>query len=350
MKYLDKLLSEKRYDLYYYTKLLYDGDIPEFIEKYLDLPMFQALKGKGQFCGVDYSKIYNPRCNYTRLDHSINCAGIIWQLTKDKRKTICALCHDLGTPCFAHTIDFLLKDYLNQNSAEKDIKNYLKASKEFLSYLKLDNIALEEVNNPSNYSLVDIERPGVCVDRLEGIIHTAYIWINNYGLEKVRQVINDLTIGTNADAKEEIGFKSLDIAKLFFEMMVSYAYALQSWEDRYSMQFIADLLDVAINDGKIKLEDLYTMNEIDVVRLLSEYQVWQNFLETEKIETTDILPETYYVSVEAKKRYAIPLVATNTGFKRLTDIDSESKIKLEEFFSSKLPRYAYSRKIRKIGN
>lgn len=354
MKYLEQLKKEANFDLYAYTKLCFNGEIPDFLEKYLTLPMFQTLKGKGQFCGVENTKLFNLRTKYNRLDHSMNCAGMIWRLTENKKRTLCALCHDLKTVSFAHTIDFLLKDSINQNSAESlmDIKKILESSQKFQEYLQEDGISLkelEEILDPESDSLVDIERPSLCVDRLEGILSANYIWLNICTLKEVRKIINDLTICKNEQGKEEIGFKSLEASKLFFSMMLSYAYALQSKEDKYSMQFIADLLEIAIKDGLLKLEELYTIDEEQIVMLLKDnYEIWQEFTSLAKIESSDVCPKGYYVEIETKKRYAIPLVKGERQNIRLTDIDVESNDKFQEFLKFREKKYLFSDKIKML--
>ncbi len=351
MKYLDKLKCEGKMDLYAYTKVCFNGEIPDFLEKYLTLSMFQTLEGKGQFCGVDNTKLFNPRCKYNRLDHSINCAGIIWRLTKNKKRTICALCHDLSTLSFAHTIDFLLKDALNQNSAEAliDIRKILENSQKFQEYLEQDGVGLEDILYSENDSLIDIERPNLCVDRLEGIIHTNYIWLNICNIDEVSKIINDLAICKNGQDKEEIGFKTLEASKLFFKMMLSYAYVLQSKEDKFSMQFIADLLEIAIKDGVLKLEDLYILKEEEIVTLLKEnYSIWQEFTSLDKVESSDSKPDRYFVMVDAKKRYAIPLVKAGDKDLRISDIDTECNSKLQEFMGFREKKHMFSDKIKML--
>lgn len=354
MKYLEKLKRDGKLDLYAYTKACFNGEIPDFLEKYLTLPMFQTLEGKGQFCGVENTKLFHPRCKYNRLDHSMNCAGIIWRLTQDKKRTLCALCHDLSTVSFAHTIDFLLKDTMNQNSAESliDMKKILQESVKFQEYLEEDGIALEELEdivNPESDSLVDIERPGLCVDRLEGIISTNYIWLNICSLDEVRRAVNNLTICKNNQGKEEIGFKDLDQGKLFFNRILFYAYALQSKEDKYSMQFIADLLEIAMKDGLLKIEDLYTLEEEQIVVLLKDnYEIWKEFTSLDKIESSNLCPNGYYVETGVKKRYAIPLVKIGNESVRITDIDTECNDKLQEFLKFREKKYLFNDKIKML--
>lgn len=349
MKYLDKLADNQV--LYEYTKAFFDGDIPDFLEKYLTLPMFQTLEGKGQFCGVENTNLFHPKSKYNRLDHSMNCAGIIWHLTKDKKRTIKALCHDLSTVSFAHTIDFLLKDSINQNAAESliDRRKILNSSKEFLSYLKEDGLTLEDIYFLEQDSLIDLPRPGLCVDRLEGIMHINYIWLNTCSLEDIKTILNDLRVLTNEQGKEEIGFKTLEVGKLFFELMLNYAYCMQSKEDKYSMQFIADLLSIAIKDGLLTLSDLYTLKEEKIVSILqNNYEVWQTFEKIDYVKSSNICPSGYYVVVDAKKRYAIPLVQIGTKTRRITDVAVLCSDKLEQFWKFKEQKYLFHDKIRML--
>lgn len=351
MKYLDKLQKEDKQILYEYTKACFNGNIPDFLEKYLTLPMFQTLKGKGQFCGVENTNLFHPKSKYNRLDHSVNCAGIIWHLTKDKKRTIKALCHDLSTVSFAHTIDFLLKDSINQNAAESliDRRKILNSSKEFLSYLKEDGLTLEDIYFLEQDSLIDISRPGLCVDRFEGIIHINYIWLNTCSLEDIKTILNDLWVLINEQGQEEIGFKTLEVGQLFFELMLNYAYCMQSKEDKYSMQFIADLLSIAIKDGLLTLSDLYTLKEDKIVSILqNNYEVWQTFEKIDYVKSSNICPSGYYVVVDAKKRYAIPLVQIGTKTRRITDVAVLCSDKLEQFWKFKEQKYLFHDKIRML--
>ena len=351
MKYLDKLQKEDKLILYEYTKACFNGDIPDFLEKYLTLPMFQTLKGKGQFCGVENTNLFHPKSKYNRLDHSVNCAGIIWHLTKDKKRTIKALCHDLSTVSFAHTIDFLLRDSINQNAAESliDRRKILNSSKEFLSYLKEDGLTLEDIYFLEQDSLIDISRPGLCVDRFEGIIHINYIWLNTCSLEDIKTILNDLWVLINEQGQEEIGFKTLEVGQLFFELMLNYAYCMQSKEDKYSMQFIADLLCIAIKDGLLTLSDLYTLKEEKIVSILqNNYEVWQTFEKIDYVKSSNICPSGYYVVVDAKKRYAIPLVQIGTKTRRITDVAVLCSDKLEQFWKFKEQKYLFHDKIRML--
>lgn len=79
------------------------------------------LKNISQFCGCDYTHLYSPLFFYSRYRHSLVVAHMTWHFTHDKKETIVSLLHDVGTPCFAHVIDYVFGDFLNQESSEKKI-------------------------------------------------------------------------------------------------------------------------------------------------------------------------------------------------------------------------------------
>ena len=104
-----------------YLQLFIDEEYPYFIDKYLDTKTLNRLKYVTQFCGCDYTDLYSPLFLYTRYDHSLVVAHMTWHFTHNKKETIAALLHDVGTPCFAHCIDYVFGDYLKQETSEKKI-------------------------------------------------------------------------------------------------------------------------------------------------------------------------------------------------------------------------------------
>ena len=119
-----------------YIKLFIDNDYPNFIDKYLTTDTLNRLKHVTQFCGCDYTKLYSPLFKYTRFDHSLVVAHMTWHFTHDKKETVMALFHDIGTPCFAHCIDYVFGDYLEQESSERNIIDIIKINCLCLSRLR----------------------------------------------------------------------------------------------------------------------------------------------------------------------------------------------------------------------
>ena len=162
----------------FYKKLLTINGLPEFLIKYLDCPSLVRLKKIGYFCGMDYASkdIYDFGEYISRYDHSFNVALITWNYTKDKRATLAALFHDVATPCFAHVIDYMNKDYANQESTEEYTERIVMGDNYLLECLKEDNILVDEIVNFKRYPIVDNNRPKLCADRLDGVILTGLFW------------------------------------------------------------------------------------------------------------------------------------------------------------------------------
>ena len=58
--------------------------------------------------------------------------------------------------------------------------------------LKEDGISISDIVPLTQYSVVDIERPGICVDRLDGVLHTNLIWLQTWEIEDVRRVYRNM--------------------------------------------------------------------------------------------------------------------------------------------------------------
>ncbi len=109
---------------------------PSFLKKYIFTSSMQRLKYIDYFCGMKYGSkhIYNFLFPISRLDHSISTALISWNFTYDKETTIAGLIHDIATPCFSHTIDYMNGDYVNQESTEIGIEKAIESDKELISF------------------------------------------------------------------------------------------------------------------------------------------------------------------------------------------------------------------------
>ena len=100
-----------------YFKIL-SPEIPEFLNEYIQTPEMQKQSGISMSCGTYYTKLCDSELWYSSLDHSVAVALIVWNFTKDKKQTLSGLFHDIATPVFKHSIDFMNGDYKNQESTE----------------------------------------------------------------------------------------------------------------------------------------------------------------------------------------------------------------------------------------
>ena len=127
------------------------GDIPSFLNKYLDLKILKRLKKVGYFCGMDYGSkhIYDFGYKISRYDHSLTTALITWKFTKDKRQTLLALFHDVSTPCFSHVIDYMNEDYEKQESTEEYTEEIIKKDNYVITKY------IEDVNNITKEAVME---------------------------------------------------------------------------------------------------------------------------------------------------------------------------------------------------
>ena len=105
---------------------VYVSSFPPWLRPWTAIPAMQRLKEIGMNCGLEYTRypIYRHLTKpYSRYEHSVGTALIVWHFTQDQAQTIAALLHDLSTPVFAHVIDFLNEDHLTQESTEGDRKS-----------------------------------------------------------------------------------------------------------------------------------------------------------------------------------------------------------------------------------
>lgn len=332
-----------------YQRIL-SKDYPFFIDKYLELEIMQKLKTRGQFCGADYTKLFPVRYRYTRFDHSVTCALMTWHFTHSKKQTIAALLHDLEMPAFCHCIDYVKGDYEKQESAELDLKEILLSSRDLLSCLKTDGISVSDIIPIDQYSIVDIERPGICVDRLDGVLHTNLIWLQTWELSDIEKVYDKMKPLLNENGKLEIGFSQVEEAECFYEGAYTYSIALQQNEDKLMMQLIADVLKSLVQNGLISVDDFYHLSEEDIIKVIKQSRwssLWKTFNHLTKIERSETLPENPLYMIESfktKKRYVIPLCEHHGNIVRLNEISKSCQDLLTSYQNYQDSRYAYIKK------
>lgn len=250
----------------FYKKVLVTNGIPEFLIKYLECPSLLRLKRIGYFCGMDYASkdIYDFGEYISRYEHSFNVALITWNYTKDKRATLAALFHDVATPCFSHVIDYMNKDYVDQESTEEYTDIIMKSDQYLLDCLKKDGIAVEEISDFKKYSIVDSSRPKLCADRLDGVILTGLFWTKNLDKKDVVDILSHTTVFNNEDNHLELGFNDIEVARKVMSVNDSIDLICHSNEDNYMMELLANLTRYIIENDYITYDDLYRLNEDNI--------------------------------------------------------------------------------------
>ena len=292
---------------------LYHDGIPSFLTDCAATPCVQRLRGVGMNCGCEYTSF--PRFSglkpYSRCDHSLGVAMIVWHFTHDEKQAIAGLLHDVATPVFAHVVDFLNGDYLTQESTEDGTAAIIAQSEPLQAALRAQGLMTDDVSDYHRYPIADNDSPRLSADRLEYTLGNCL----NYRIrtkEQVRAYYDDLTVGVGEDGQPELAFRTVKIAEDFTAAALVCSEIYVSDEDRYSMQMLSELLRFATERGVLRREDLFS-DEPTVIRLLLSDQLtaarWNAFRAFRVVQTAAApQPQGEWRQVFAKKRCIDPLI------------------------------------------
>lgn len=303
---------------------IYSKDFPLFIEELINTSEFKRLKNVGMNCGCEYTSfpIFFKGKEYTRYNHSIGVALIIWHFTNDIKQSIAGLLHDISSPTFAHVVDFLNGDHENQESTEEKTEEIIENSSEIQRILKKYNLTTKDVYDYHMYPIADNDSPLLSADRLEYTLGNAFYY-GFKSMDEIKSMYDDLVVSKNEFGQDEISFKSLDKAKEFTSVSILNSRVYTCDEDRFSMQYLADLLKLAVDKKVINIDDLYS-TEDEVITKLQENEelksMWNNFLKLSQIFTSKEKPESgYWVNIPAKRRYINPQVCSKGRVSKLSE-------------------------------
>ncbi len=316
---------------------------PDFITELDDCIELQRLKGVGQNCGDDYlnEKIQSFSFNYSRYDHSVGVALIIWRFTKNIKMSLAGLFHDIATPTFAHVIDFLNNDAEKQTSTEDGTESIINNSKQILKILKKYNLKTEDVSDYSKYSIADNKSPKLSSDRLE---YTLYMGVsrNLITMEEVEKIINDIIIVNNEFGEEEMCFQNKEIAEKFTKVALDNGKFMSGGISNLSNQLLADILKLALKDGILSKSDFWKFTEEEVVEKINNSKneeinkLWNTFKKFENVYENKVLEnmdDQYIINVKVKRRYIDPLCKIKDKQIRISKISNEIAQNIENFIN-----------------
>ena len=312
---------------------IYSDDFPLFIEELINTPEFKRLENVGMNCGCEYTSfpIFAKGKEYTRYKHSIGVALIIWHFTKDIKQSIAGLLHDISSPVFAHVVDFLNGDHENQESTEEKTEEIIENSKEIQKILKKYNLTTKDVYDYHMYPIADNDSPLLSADRLEYTLGNAFYY-DFKSMDELKDMYDDLVVSKNEFGQDEISFKSLDKATEFASVSILNSKVYTADYDRFSMQYLADLLKLAVDKNIITLDDLYTTEDEVILKLERDEELNSKFNEFKsfsKILTSKEKPtHGYWVNIPAKRRYINPRV---DSLGRVTDLSENLSKEINDF-------------------
>lgn len=310
---------------------LYHGDIPPHISEAAKAPAMLRLRQVGMNCGCEYTAfpLFKGLAPYSRFDHSLGVALIVWHFTEDIRQSLSALFHDISTPVFAHVVDFLQGDHLKQEATEGKTGELIAGSPEISALLGKLDLNPCDVEDYHRFPIADNFSPALSADRLEYTLGNAV----NYGLCSKKEAGNiyaDLYVGQNEVGVPELAFRTYESGCRFGNLALSCGRIYVSNEDRYAMEKLAGILKDAIAKGYLSAESLYSSEPAVIEQLLHSpaADAWTQFRSCSQI-LLHSEPAEGRLQVFAKKRYIDPLI----NGKRLSSLSADFYKEVTDFLN-----------------
>lgn len=338
---------EEKFTVDNYHRILC-AEPPAFIEQFADLYLLQRLRGVGLLCGTDWTPLYHNSFFYSRFDHSIGTALIVWNFTHDKKQTLAGLLHDVSTPSFSHVNDFRNGDALTQESTEDANSQIIVQDVELGAQLNHSGIYSTEVNDYHRFSVADNELPQLSADRLEYMYPSGAALDGSWTIADVEKNYNAITVLRNEKGEQELGFTSEEEALKYTKKFCAISLILQHNENKLTMQLMADIITRAIKIGVIDERDLFAMSEEQLMEKFTTAveaeldddfsKLFRTFRTMKKIVHSETpLPDSYCVSLKVKQRYVDPLVACAAGgahsVQRISSVNRDASNCIKEFLS-----------------
>lgn len=321
------------------NQITYHHSVPPFLRELSEAPAMKRLGSVGMNCGCEYTALprFRSCAPYSRLEHCLGVALIIWHFTESPCEAISGLFHDISTPAFSHVVDFLQHDHLRQESTEEPTRRFIADSPEIQGVLSRLSLTTDDVCDYHRFPIADNNSPRLSSDRLE------YTCSNmlGYGFaapSQVQAMYDDLVVAGNPEGQPELSFRHKETALAFAEGALACSKVYVCREDRYAMESLAHLLSDAISGGVLTMEELWQTEPAVIHRLLENPGTKAAWLKYRSLQAVtahrDFLPGR--LQVFAKKRYIDPFVV---GSGRVTELFPDFRQKLEEFLSSSQKDY-----------
>lgn len=311
---------------------IYHSKIPDFLKDAAKTKSIQKLQDIGMNCGCEYTgfPVYSTCGPYSRYDHSMGVALIVWHFTGDMAQAMAGLLHDISTPAFAHVVDFLRGDYLKQEATEAATGDFIRNAADLCRILKQYGLSPEAVEDYHRYPIADNDSPRLSADRLEYTLGNS-VNFGFCGWEQAAVYYNDLMAGNNEEGEPELMFRNRDIACSFAMDALKCSWLYVSDEDRYAMQILSELLRDAIKSGILATEDLFLEEQSVICKLKKSgfSSRWQDYCSLHEIvRCREPGAGENWRRVFAKKRHIDPYVA---GLGRVSGLFPEFCEKLNDF-------------------
>lgn len=312
------------------------GNLPYLLRAAMDAEEVLRLKGVGMDCGCQYTRLkrYENAAPYDRFEHSVGVALIVWNFTRDPAQAMAGLLHDIATPAFAHTVDFMKGDYDAQEETEKGAEAIIAGSQTLSALLKREGLSVGDVADSHQYPIADNPSPMLSADRLEYTLGN----LTRFGFWTLAQAEKAYRDIRPAPDGSELCFSTPEIAERFARDTLLCSRVYVSDGNRYAMQLLSEILSDAIRMGALTEESLWA-EEAPVIRRIREVEPlrarWERFRNLRAARRTD-RPDALARRVSAKRRWIDPLV---TDFGRVSEFSRDFARERDAFLAMPMDEF-----------
>ncbi|MBW6440543.1 HD domain-containing protein [Patescibacteria group bacterium] len=312
----------------------------ELVEKIIKDNDFQRLKNISQ-CGV-FKHCYLSNIELSRYEHSIGVYYLLREFGARKDECIAGLLHDISHGVFSHVLDLIFVNDGNEEFAD-DILSEKISDSTIGDILRQNGYNLDKIINNKKHTLLDQELPDIAADRIDYTLRDPL----GMNVQLSKMVINSLKI-----IKEEFVFDNSFIANIFSQQY--YVLNNEFWSSAFwtvNHKILAQIIKKSLEKNYITKEDLFSLNDRQVTRIIEEKKDKDISKLIKKIRNLDYHKieivgkgEEFDYSWKKKNRFIDPKILISRKIKKLSDINLDWKLKLEYF--KKNPYFEYKVKLR----
>jgi len=279
---------------------------------------FRRLRGIAQYGVPDK---YHRVKNFYVSEHAMGTMLLLRMKGALITTQLTGLLHDIAAPAFKHLTEWVFGDREREEISDKNRKAFVEKT-EIPRILAKHGFDLEQVIHPEQHSLLELELPGVCADRVDYALR-------DYAMDPrlVRPTLDNLTA-----INGNLVFKTKEAAASFgYAFLHCQKVHWGSAENNLRWEYFADAVKSALKDKVIRKEHLFykcdayvlarmeASNDIGVISNLGMLNGKLRFREVDpEVEEPD-------KSLKKKFRWVDPLYMSHGKVHRLSRADAEFK-------------------------
>lgn len=268
-----------------------------------------------------------PHINGTRYEHSIG----VWHLSKlfqrSREEQVASLLHDVPHTAFSHVIDYVVGD-ANQEYHER-FHTQIVMESEIPAILSQYGMDIDVVMDVERFPLLENSLPDVSTDRLD------YFLRDGLMLNLMPQFLIDETLRQIRFDAEKLYFEDLRLASTLAILFMNCTKLIWSEPNSIgSWSLLADAIKVGYDEGWIMEADFFSDDQtlLEKLQASGDARVQANLARLQPGKFFEYAPKEQAEFYRANKaRYIDPLVKTNGGFRRVSELVHNFKMAVEEF-------------------